>query len=302
MSARAERGMAPGDLLLALVVIVAWGLNFVVIRVALNDLPPMLLGALRFVLAAFPAVLLVRRPALPWRWLIGYGLTISLGQFVFLFQAMAHGMPAGLASLVLQSQALFTLFFAAAFLGEPLRAASLVGLAIAAAGLVLIGLDSDQATPLSAVLLTLGGGAMWGAGNIITRRFAGVDQLGLVVWGALVPPLPFLALSLWWEGPALIASALRHMHWSAVGALLYLAFVATLLGYGLWSRLLSRYPAGKVAPFSLLVPVVGLSSAALLLDERLGRLQWIGGALVMAGLAVNVFGARWLARRATPAG
>jgi len=122
MTARAERGMAPGDLLLALVVIVAWGLNFVVIRVGLNDLPPMLLGALRFALAAFPAVLLVRRPALPWRWLIAYGLTISLGQFVFLFQAMAHGMPAGLASLVLQSQALFTLFFAAAFLGEPLRA------------------------------------------------------------------------------------------------------------------------------------------------------------------------------------
>ncbi|SEM40510.1 O-acetylserine/cysteine efflux transporter [Pseudoxanthomonas sp. GM95] len=287
--------MAPRDLLLALVVIVVWGLNFVVIRVGLDGLPPMLLGALRFVLAAFPAVLFVRRPAVPWRWLLAYGATISLGQFVFLFQAMAHGMPPGLASLVLQSQAIFTLVFAAAFLRERMRPASVVGLLIAALGLLLIGLENGHATPLLAVLLTLCGGAMWGAGNIITRRFGQVDQLSLVVWGALVPPLPFLALSLWWEGPAQIASALRHINAHSVWALVYLAFGATLLGYGLWSRLLSRYPAGKVAPFSLLVPVVGLSSSAWLLGERLGMLQWVGGAVVMLGLLVNVFGARFIA-------
>ncbi len=282
--------MAPKDLLIAMVVIIAWGLNFVVIKVGLDGLPPMLLGALRFALVAFPALLFVKRPQLPLRWLIAYGATISLGQFAFLFEAMAHGMPPGLASLVLQAQAFFTLFFAALFLGEKLRAASLVGLIVAALGLALIGFDGSRPTPLIAVVLTLCAAAMWAMGNIITRRFGNINLVGLVVWGALIPPIPFFALSLWLEGPALIEQSLLHISLHSILALCYLSFVATMLGYSLWSKLLSRYPAGKVAPFSLLVPVIGLASAALLLDERLGRLQWIGGALVMAGLAINVFG------------
>jgi O-acetylserine/cysteine efflux transporter len=282
--------MAPKDLLIAMVVIIAWGLNFVVIKVGLDGLPPMLLGALRFALVAFPALLFVKRPQLPLRWLIAYGATISLGQFAFLFEAMAHGMPPGLASLVLQAQAFFTLFFAALFLGEKLRAASLVGLIVAALGLALIGFDASRPTPLIAVVLTLCAAAMWAMGNIITRRFGNINLVGLVVWGGLIPPIPFFALSLWLEGPALIEHSLLNISLHSILALCYLSFVATMLGYSLWSKLLSRYPAGKVAPFSLLVPVIGLASAALLLDERLGELQWIGGALVMAGLAINVFG------------
>ncbi|MGH8466652.1 MAG: EamA family transporter [Pseudomonas sp.] len=287
------------DLLLALVVIIAWGLNFVVIKVGLEGLPPMLLGALRFALVALPAVFLIKRPQLPWRWLIAYGATISLGQFAFLFEAMHNGMPPGLASLVLQSQAFFTLFFAALFLGERLRAASVSGLLVAAAGLALIGSENSANVPFFALILTLCAASMWAMGNIITRRFGSVDLVALVIWGALIPPLPFLALSWWLEGPALIESSLRGIGWNSVLALAYLAFVATLLGYSLWGSLLSRYPAGKVAPFSLLVPVVGLSSAALLLDERLTALQGWGALLVMAGLLINVFGSR-LARYIRP--
>jgi O-acetylserine/cysteine efflux transporter len=282
--------MAPKDLFIAMIVIIAWGLNFVVIKVGLDGLPPMLLGALRFALVAFPALFFVKRPQLPLRWLIAYGATISLGQFAFLFEAMARGMPPGLASLVLQAQAFFTLFFAALFLGEKLRAASLAGLIVAALGLALIGFDGSRPTPVIAVVLTLCAAAMWAMGNIITRRFGNINLVGLVVWGALIPPIPFFALSLWLEGPALIEQSLLHIGLHSILALFYLSFVATMLGYSLWSKLLSRYPAGKVAPFSLLVPVIGLASAALLLDERLGQLQWIGGALVMAGLAINVFG------------
>ena len=284
--------MPPRDLLLALVVIIAWGVNFVVIKVGLDGLPPMLLGALRFLLVAFPAVLFVKRPNLPWRWLIAYGASISLGQFAFLFQAMYSGMPPGLASLVLQSQAFFTLFFAALFLGERLRPASLLGLLVAAGGLALIGSEDSSHVPLLALLLTLCAGAMWGMGNIITRRFGSVDLVALVVWGGLVPPLPFLALSWWLEGPRQISQALLGIGWSSVLALVYLAFIATMLGYSLWSTLLSRHPAGKVALFSLLVPVIGLSSSAWLLGERLTAVQGWGALLVMLGLLVNVFGAR----------
>ncbi|WP_442113678.1 EamA family transporter [Pseudomonas sp. NUPR-001] len=290
------------DLLLALVVIVVWGLNFVVIKVGLDGLPPMLLGALRFALVAFPAVFLIKRPQLPWRWLIAYGVTISLGQFAFLFEAMNNGMPPGLASLVLQSQAFFTLFFAAIFLGERLRVASVVGLLVAAGGLALIGSENSAQVPLFALLLTLCAASMWAMGNIITRRFGNIDLVALVIWGGLIPPLPFFALSWCMDGPQVIETALRGISWSSILSLIYLAFIATMLGYSLWGRLLSRYPAGKVAPFSLLVPVVGLSSSALLLDERLTALQGWGALLVMGGLLINVFGSRLLASRSAAQG
>lgn len=291
-----EGVMSPKDLLLALVVIVVWGMNFVVIRVGLDNIPPMLLGALRFLLAAFPAVFFIKRPQMPLRWLLAYGLTISLGQFAFLFSAMKVGMPAGLASLVLQSQAFFTLFFAALFLGERLRATNLVGLLIAAGGLLLIGLQGDRSMTLAGFVLTICAASMWALGNIVTRKVGKVNLTGLVVWGSLVPPIPFFVLSWLLEGPQTIESSLRGFGLSSALVLLYLSFGATILGYSLWSRLLSRYPANTVAPFSLLVPVVGLTSAALLLDEHLGLLQGLGALLVMLGLVVNVAGS-WLFER-----
>ena len=286
--------MTPKDLLLALLVIVVWGLNFVVIKVGLHGMPPMLMGALRFLLAAFPAILFVRRPQVPLRWMLAYGMTISLGQFAFLFYAMYVGMPAGLASLVLQSQAFFTLFFAALFLGERLRGSNLFGLLVAASGLVLIGLQGGQAMTLAGFALTIAAASMWALGNVVTRKLGKVNLVGLVVWGSLIPPLPFLALSLWLEGPELISQSLRTLSLDSLLVLAYLAFGATILGYGLWSRMLSCYPASQVAPFSLLVPVVGISSAALLLGERLGSMQMAGAALVMVGLLINVWGGRLL--------
>ena len=288
--------MSPKDLMLALVVIVVWGMNFVVIKVGLDDIPPMLLGSLRFMLAAFPAVLFIKRPQMPLRWLLAYGATISLGQFAFLFSAMKVGMPAGLASLVLQSQAFFTLFFAVLFLGERLRLANLVGLLIAAGGLLLIGMQGDRSMTLAGFVLTICAASMWALGNVVTRKVGKVNLVGLVVWGSLIPPLPFLALSWILEGPDVIEAALRSFGMDSLLVLIYLAFGATILGYGLWSRLLSRYPANTVAPFSLLVPVVGLTSAALLLDEHLGLLQGVGALLVMLGLAVNV-GGGWVVGR-----
>ena len=288
--------MSPKDLMLALVVIVVWGMNFVVIKVGLDAIPPMLLGALRFMLAAFPAILFIKRPQMPLRWLLAYGATISLGQFAFLFSAMKVGMPAGLASLVLQSQAFFTLIFAVLFLGERLRLTNLVGLVIAAGGLLLIGLQGDRSMTLAGFALTICAASMWALGNIVTRKVGKVNLVGLVVWGSLVPPIPFFALSWVLEGPVAIESALRGFSLDSALVLLYLAFGATLLGYSLWSRLLSRYPANTVAPFSLLVPVVGLTSAALLMDEHLGFFQGVGALLVMLGLAVNVAGG-WVADR-----
>ncbi|MFT3800720.1 MAG: EamA family transporter [Burkholderiaceae bacterium] len=282
--------MSPKDLLLALIVVLAWGVNFVVIRIGLNGMPPMLLGAMRFAAVLFPAIFLVRRPAVPWRWLVAYGTTISLAQFSLLFLAMYVGMPAGLASLVLQAQAFLTLGFAAAFLGERVRARNLGGLLLAAAGLLLIGLQSGTTMTTAGFVLTLCAATAWALGNIVTKKIGPVDQLALVIWAGLIPPLPFLVLSWIFEGPERIHQALAHIGTSTILAVIYLALVSTLVGYTIWSRLLSRYPAGQVAPFSLLVPVVGLAAAAIALDEHLSAPQVAGAALVLLGLTVNVFG------------
>ncbi|MEH6470725.1 MAG: EamA family transporter [Halopseudomonas sp.] len=279
---------------LALLVILAWGVNFVVIKWGLDELPPMLLGALRFGLVAFPAVLFIRPPKLPLKWLFAYGATISFGQFALLFSAMHVGMPAGLASLVLQAQAIFTLVFALIFLGERWHSAQIVALMIAAAGLALLANQSQDSTmTVIGFMLTIAAAAAWGLGNIINRQIGqlgSVNLLSLVVWSALIPPLPFMLLSYWLEGPELILSSLSQIGIKSILAVAYLAFVATIFGYSSWAYLLKHHPASQIAPLTLMVPVVGLVTAWLLLGETLNPLQALGICLVMLGLLVNVFG------------
>ncbi len=283
--------MPAKDWLAALVVVVAWGLNFVVIKQGLSEIPPLLLGALRFSFVAFPAVFFIKRPALPWRIIILYGLTISLGQFVFLFTAMYVGMPAGLASLVLQAQAFFTVLMAALFLGEKVRSHNVLGMVVAAMGLLLIEQGAmPGSVPILGFVLTLVAALSWACGNIVTKGAGKIDMLSLVVWGALIPPVPFFMLSWIFEGPDAIHASLAGITYVGVLAVFYLAMIATIVGYVLWGRLLSRHPASKVAPLSLLVPPIGLISAAVFMDEHLAAIQWLGGVLVMLGLAINVFG------------
>ncbi|WP_227816092.1 EamA family transporter [Nitrogeniibacter aestuarii] len=284
--------MRPADVGLALVVVLVWGMNFVVIKAGVSEVPPLLLGALRFAAAAFPALLFVRAPRLPVRLYLKYGMTIAVGQFACLFTAIHIGMPSGLASLVLQSQAFFTLIFAVVFLKEAWRPSQLVGLVLAGGGLVLIGTAHGVSMPLGGFLLTVAGAASWAVGNIVNRslsRHGPVNMLGFVVWSSLVPPIPFLLLSWLIEGPAAMGAALAGFSLTAAGAVLYLAWGATLLGYGLWSRLMSRYPASQVSPYPLLVPLVGLTAGWLIYDERLEAVHFAGGALLMLGLIVNLF-------------
>ena len=291
------------DILAALVVIVVWGANFVAIKIGVDELPPMLLGALRFLFVAFPAVFFVPRPAVSWRYVLGYGATICLGQFMFLFLAIYLGMPAGLSSLVLQSQAFFTVAIAALVLHETIRLHHVLGIGLAAVGLVLLdlGAGSDAAVPLVGFLLTLVAAVSWAAGNVVLKCAGRVNMLSMVVWGALLPPLPFLLLSAAFEGPDLMLHSLTHISWRGIASVAYLSGVATLIGYVLWGRLLASHPVARVAPLSLLIPVVGLLCANLFLGERLAPVQWLAGLVVLAGLAVNLFGGRWLARlRAGP--
>ncbi|AGN84280.1 MULTISPECIES: O-acetylserine/cysteine exporter [Enterobacteriaceae] len=290
--------MTRKDVLLAMLVVVAWGLNFVVIKVGLHNMPPLMLAGLRFVLVAFPAILFVARPKVPLRLLLGYGLTISFGQFAFLFCAIKFGMPAGLASLVLQAQAFFTIILGAGVFGERLQIKQLVGITLAVLG-VLVLIESSlngQHVPLLGFLLTLAGAFCWACGNIFNKKIMQHSSrpaiMSLVVWSALIPIVPFMVASLIFDGPALMLQSVVSIDFTTLLSLVYLAFVATILGYGIWGTLLGRYETWRVAPLSLLVPVVGMASAALLLGETLSALQLVGAVLVMAGLYINVFGFR----------
>ncbi|WP_039028878.1 O-acetylserine/cysteine exporter [Leclercia adecarboxylata] len=290
--------MTRKDGLLALLVVVVWGLNFVVIKVGLHNMPPLMLAGLRFMLVAFPALFFVARPKIPFRLLLGYGLTISFGQFAFLFCAINFGMPAGLASLVLQAQAFFTIILGALVFGERLQGKQLAGIALAVVGVLVLAEASlnGQHVALLGFLLTLAAAFSWACGNIFNKKIMQLETrpavMSLVVWSALIPIVPFMLASYLLDGPTVMYNSLVTIDVTTILSLVYLAFVATIIGYGIWGTLLGRYETWRVAPLSLLVPVVGIASAALLLAEKLGALQLIGAVLVMAGLYINVFGFR----------
>ncbi|MFT8243308.1 EamA family transporter [Roseomonas sp. BN140053] len=280
--------MRPAHIGLALLVAAIWGFNFVVIHLGLGSMPALLLAALRFVVAALPVVLLPR-PAVSWPRLVAIGLFLFVGQFALLFTGMAQGMPPGLASVTLQAQGFLTALLAAAVLRERPGPRQIAGIAVAFAGLGVIALSVGEGgvTPLG-FGLSLGAAASWAVGNVLLRGAGRVDMLALMVWLSLVPPLPLLCLSLWLDGPAALGAALAGISWVGAGAVLYLAVLATLVGFGLWGQLLKLYPASTVAPFSLLVPIFGTLSAALVLGERFGPLRLLGMALILLGLAVTV--------------
>lgn len=290
--------MSVKDVFLALCVVVVWGLNFVVIKLGLQHMPPFLLAGLRFALVAFPAIFFVRRPQIPLLWLMTYGMTISFGQFAFLFLAIKLGMPAGLASLVLQAQAFFTLLLGALLLAEKLRWNHIVGILVAALGMFTLATAGMEATSaagitLTTMLLTLAAALSWGLGNITNKiilRNYRVPVMSLVVWSALVPVTPFFLFSWLFEGKTVIVASLSTITMQTLMALLYLAFIATIIGYAIWGNLLSRYETWRVAPLSLLVPVVGIISATLLIDETLSEQQILGAAAIIFGLLINIFG------------
>ncbi|MFO1413742.1 MAG: EamA family transporter [Burkholderiales bacterium] len=295
------------DFLLVVLVVIIWGFAFVPMRWALAETPPLLLACLRFACAALPAVFFVRRPATGWATIVGYGFAIGVLQFGLLFTGMQLGMPAGLSSLVIQTQVFFTIGLAAWWLHDRLDRASLVGATVAGAGIALLAwykLTAGATTTFTGFLLVIGAAASWAVGNVLAKRAAGradVDMLGLVVWSSLVAPVP-LAIASWaLEGGPRLVGVVRDMSWRPWACVLFMSYFATLFSLARWNALLHRYPTAVIAPFALLIPVAGLASGSLFLDERLSPVQYAGVGLVLAGLAWNVFGARaraWLARMA----
>ena len=287
----------------ALGVTAIWGFNFVVMKVATDRVPPLLLAALRFLLVAIPAVWLVPRPAASAGWVAAYGLFLGVGEFGLLFTAIHLGAPAGLSSLVLQAQAFFTALLAVPVLKERLTWPSLAGLVVGGAGLALVGIHDDQPGAWGghfqlALGMLMGAGLMWGVANVIARRMGRVGGLSLVVWSSLASPVPLLLLSWAFEGSAAITQALAALSWTSMGAIAYLVVLSTMVGYGAWNHLIAKHGAARVAPFSMLAPVFGMTSGSVCLGEAFTLWHAAAAALVLCGLALHAFGNRLL--RPTP--
>jgi len=284
--------MALPHILLALITVFLWGFNFVAIKIGVADMPPLFLTGVRYLFAAVPLVFFLPKPNVPWRHMIVYGMAMGFVQFGLLYPAIKLGLPAGLASLVMQSQAFFTLALAVVFLGERPLPSQIVGAIVAFGGLAVIGVERMTAAALIPLLMGVGSAIAWACGNIVNRRIGQVNAVSFVAWTSLVPVLPLVLLSLVVEGPDAIAEGLRNATPTMALVVIYMAYGATIVGAGIWSYLLLRYPAGTVAPFSLLVPIVGFVSAYLAFAEHITVFEVVGAALVIIGLMLNVFGRR----------
>lgn len=286
------------DALLAALVATIWGFNFVVIHWGMDGMPPLLFVAIRFAVVGALAVVVPRPPA-PWRTVAAVGAFMSLGQFAFLYVAMDAGLPSGLAALVLQAQVPLTILVAAAVLREQPTRRQVAGVALGAAGLVVVALGRGGHAPLGALVLCLGGALSWAIGNTVTRSAKLAGGLSLTVWSALVVPPPALALSLLIDGPDTVADGFAAFGWRALGSTAYTVGLASLVGYTVFNSLLGRHPAASVVPWVLLAPVVAMASAWALLDEQPTGGELAGGVLLVVGVLIAM---GVLARRRTSAG
>jgi O-acetylserine/cysteine efflux transporter len=283
--------MKPADVCIAVLVAVIWGLAFVASRIALNEFSPELMTTLRFAIAAVPC-LFVKKPDVSWPLLIAISLTLFLGQFLSQAFAIAHGVQVGLSSVIVQSQALFTIGFAALLFGELPSRVQTVGIGIATIGLLMIcgtvGFDFSVAAFAILMISPLS----FAAGNLLLRRAQDVRMFDLFAWLCLVAAVPLSALTLVSNGPQPTWQALTQMSLTGLVCMLGLGCISTSIAYWLWGRLLRDYPAAQVVPFALLVPFVGSAASSVVFGETFGPLRLAGMVTAVGGIAVMLLAKR----------
>lgn len=285
----ATANLTPRHLLLALLVVVVWGTNFIAIYVGLQELPPFLFAAIRFGLSALPLVFFLPRPKTPFKNLLGFGLFNFVLQFGLLFTGIHLGLSPGLASLVLQVQVFFSMALAFMLFKDKPGFFKVFGSLISFIGIGIVAIHVDGAATLVGFILMILAALSWALGNVFTKKINAESPLALVVWGNLIA-LPFMvAVSFFMEGPAVISGAVLHISWPTVGAVAFVVYLSTHVGYGLWGYLLKTYPTSAVVPYTLLIPVVGFLSSAAFLAEDLNPWKLWASFFIIAGLAFTLF-------------
>ncbi|HRD70952.1 MAG TPA: EamA family transporter [Legionella sp.] len=287
--------MPISHVLLALLVVFVWGINFIFVKLGLDEISPLLLCALRFLFASIPAVFFIKPPVVSFRIVAIYGLIMFALQFSLVFTGMKVGMTPGMASLIMQVQVFFSMFFAIIFLGEKPGLGQVFGALVSFTGIGLVAFHFDQNVSLPGFLCILGAAATWGIGNLITKKIKSTNLIAVIAWGSFVACLPMFVLALIFEGPASFIASYQHITMKGMSSLFYIVYISTWVGYGVWNWLLSRYPVGVIVPFSLLVPVVGILSSILVFGEPFELWKLGAGILVISGLCINILSTRYFA-------
>lgn len=277
--------MTPRDTLAATIVVVAWGVNFVAVKVGVTQLPPLLFSALRFAIVALAVVPFLKPPRDRLGLILLLALVLGVGHFGVLFIGM-RGLDAATAAISLQLCVPFAAVVAALVYGERLGWLGIAGMAVAFLGVALLA-GEPQRPDLASLGLVLFSAIAWAWSLVVIKRIGAIDPLLLNGWMALFAVPAFLLLSLAFETGQL--DALRHADRLAWEAVAFSAVITSLIAHTLWYRLVARLPLNQVVPFTLLSPVIGVASGVVLLGEPLGWHKLLGGALTVLGVAIVQF-------------
>ncbi len=284
--------MKPLHVVLAVLITAIWGVNFSVIKLGLATVDPFILAGIRFSLCALPAIFFIRKPEVPWRYIIGYGLVFGIGLWGVVNLGIKAGLSAGIASLVLQFSAFFTILLGGWVFKEALTRFQVLGMLIALAGLLCIIKISDGSASLTGVLLVLVGAASWSVANIINKKASTKDVFGFLVWSSAFAPIPLFALDYAVNGSAGYTALVSQVNTTAVLSILFQVYPNTLFAYWIWNSLLKTYPVSTVAPLSLLVPIFGMLGSVVVFNESVPVSKVLAVVLIVLGLAVGLYGQR----------
>ncbi|WP_223517736.1 EamA family transporter [Pseudomonas sp. GL-B-19] len=284
--------MKPLHVVLAVLITAIWGVNFSVIKLGLATVDPFILAGIRFSLCALPAIFFIRKPDVPWRYIIGYGLVFGIGLWGIVNLGIKAGLSAGIASLVLQFSAFFTILLGGWVFKEALTRFQVLGMLIAFGGLLCIIMISDGSVSLPGVLLVLVGAASWSVANIINKKASTKDVFGFLVWSSAFAPIPLFALDYAVNGSAGYTTFVNQVDTTAVLSILFQVYPNTLFAYWIWNSLLKTYPVSTVAPLSLLVPIFGMLGSVFVFNESVPPSKVLAVVLIVLGLAVGLYGQR----------
>lgn len=283
------------DIGAAVLVTAIWGVNFSVIKLGLHNVDPFVLAALRFLLCAIPAVFFIKRPNVPLRHLVAYGLLFGVGLWGVVNLSIVAGLSPGIASLLLQFSALFTLLLGALVFREPIARWQWAGLAIAGAGLVSAALITDGSVTALGVVLALVAATSWSVANMVIKKAHPDRVLAFVLWSSMFAPAPLLALDVAFHGLEGLRALPAQLDAVTIASILIQVYPVTIFGYWVWNSLLKRYPVSEVAPLSLLVPVFGLAGSVLIFHEAVPATKLLAVVLIVGGVAAGFYGPRLLA-------